>query len=1218
MRTFDATTLPLAGPRLVEASAGTGKTHAITTLVVRLVVERGLSIEDILVVTFTEAATAELRARIRKRLRTALVAAAGEETDDVEVATIVRRHPDARSRLAVALTNIDRAAVHTIHGFCHRTLLDSAFDSGARFDVELLTETQGLLDEVLFDFWTERLAGADPGAVRSLRRAKVSPNTLGELVRTVTRAPSMPIVGVEGADLGAPDTGPYARAFAGAREAWDRERVERLLVESAALHRNKYRAASVRRWCDQIHSHLTRDDASVPIVIRDGLEKLTPAALADGVKKGYAGKEPRDPFFVTWERVVEEANAYAEAANRHALSFKLALSDYARRELPRRKDRLGVMGFDDLLHALHDALRRPTGARLAAAVRRRHPVALIDEFQDTDPTQWSIFRRIYGEGDMVLIGDPKQAIYAFRGADVFAYLDAARHVPDSASFTMTVSWRSDPTLLAAVGSLYSRSRSPFAIADIRHVEVEARPGANDEIGGAAPLSILFVRREEAKRRVTGERLARLPDAVAAHIQRTISEVEIAGEKVRPADIAVLTRTNKQAFEMQRALGALGVHSVVLGDQSVFEDDQPEARELSLVLAAIAEPTHSTALRSALATELLGVSAAELARMEQDEQGWDEWVDRFRRLSELWHGRGFVQMFRALLRQTNMVERLLGLERGERRVTNLLHLMELLQTAASSQHLGPAALLAWLAASRRPETAKNRPEATQIRLESDAHAVRITTVHRSKGLEYPIVYCPSLWDGTLLFSGEKANVVFHRPDDAVLALDLAGHDDNVSRAEHERFAENLRLMYVALTRAKHHTVVVWGALGRNYETSPLGYLLHAPPLTRGEPTVAEVKSHVVSLDDARMLSEVAAKATEGMSVEELDLDAAGVGVPERAQAKPELRARVAKVGVMTWWRTASFSELTADRRGGITLGEGRDRDASWSDGDPAVDTDGEPITLERFPRGAKAGDFFHDVLEHLDFADPAALEPLVVDRLRAHGFAATHSDDVVRGLREMLDTKLPTGRTRGMRLRDVRREDRLDELEFYFPVANPSAPIVPRGGQLSLSFSGGAASAMTKLSAEQLAQPFADHPSDELEPSYAERVRQLGFLPLEGFLKGYIDLVFQHAGRFYVVDYKSNHLGDHLADYGAENLRRAMSRGHYYLQAHLYAVAVHRLLARRMPKYRYDKSFGGVLYLFLKGMRPGSSTGVFFEKPPRERIRALSDVLDTPPQVRGRR
>ncbi|MCA9624674.1 MAG: PD-(D/E)XK nuclease family protein, partial [Myxococcales bacterium] len=667
--------------------------------------------------------------------------------------------------------------------------------------------------------------------------------------------------------------------------------------------------------------------------------------------------------------------------------------------------------------------------------------------------------------------------------------------------------------------------------------------------------------------------------------------------------------------MQRALRREGIVSVVLGDQSVFEADQPEARELALILAAVAEPTRSERLRAALVTELMGLSATDLWAMDRRAEAgegdtWDRWVDRFRRLQRLWYQRGFIQMITALLQETGMEQRLLSLEGGERRVTNLLHLVELLHRAASTEHLGPAALLHWLATQMDPETAKKRAETTQVRLESDEHAVKITTVHKAKGLEYPIVYLPHLHGG--LFGEDRHAVELH--EDGVPLVDLAADDDAIARASWEHLAEDARLLYVALTRAKHRLVVVWGGF-YGHTTSALGYLLHQPPQPLGAPSVESIAAHLKSLDDRAMradLGALVAASAGSIEVRELDLEGATAPPGVRVAAPTELEsavltAREVKTPVVQAFRTASFSELSSG------ADHDRDHDQAAPRLPPSLAPEGrnKPITLRDFPRGPEAGNFFHELLEHLDFVagDPA---PLIEAGLDAHRFDAALAPVVAQSLDEVLATPIdPGSRRRRFHLRDIPHERRLDELEFFLPVASTvaSEQVVPKGTQLALSFDEPARVKLGPMTAEALARVFADHPSPALDPSYPERVRGLAFIPLEGFLKGYIDLVTEVDGRFYVVDYKTNHLGDDLSDYGPEALRTAMAEGHYYLQAHLYALAVHRFLRRRDRSYRYRDHFGGILYLFLKGMQPGGGgRGVFFEKPPLGRLAALGELL----------
>lgn len=1251
MNPWSSIAAPLKGNLLVEASAGTGKTYAITTLFVRLVVERGLGADEILVVTFTEAATAELRGRIRTRLRNAVRSFAarideeGDPVDDPELWALASRSPDLRrdhQRLELALAEVDEAAISTIHGFCHRVLTDAAFESGADFELELQNDTRALAEEALFDFWAKTLADADPREVRALGEAKVRPSSCRRLVDAALRSTDLRVLPDLSTRPDLPSLGPVETAFARLERAWDRQAVRDAINGSAALNRNRYRPGAIDRWVEEIDRFLTAGPEALTGEMQ-WLTKLSTRELERGVTKKFVGQHPSHPFFDACQAMRGEAERMAGWASDFALWFRGALVADVRRTLPARKEALGIMAFDDLLTRVDDALGGPRAERLAAAVRRRHPVALIDEFQDTDPVQYRIFARIWPDGTRLFIGDPKQAIYAFRGADVFAYLSAASLVSPNQRFTMSVNWRSDPSLLAGVEALFSRLPAPFVMPEIDFPPVAPRPTAEDRFDpgraetlvGRAPLSFRFVSRRDGK--MPAESVTGIDDAIAVEIATLLeSDATLGGRPITPGDIAVLTRKNREAFTIQRALRRLRVPSVVLGDQSVFEDDHPEARELERVLAAIAEPTHTPRVRAALCTELLGLTAADLYGLDRDpgdDEGrvddWDRWIGRFRAFNAIWVQRGFIQMIHALLEEADVERRLLAFEDGERRLTNLRHLIELLHRAAVTEHLGPAALLQWLATQRSPDNARLRTEAAQVRLESDEHAVQLTTVHRSKGLEYPIVFCPHLWDGLLLFGDELRALELHRRGEAVLHLDVDKGSEEHRRAQWERLAENARLLYVALTRARHRTVVVWGGLPR-HETSALGYLLHAPPTPGIE--VDQLATELKRVDDARLRADLAELvARSGGAVDVLDL-----GPRERAPLVPRststvtLGARSAPRPVERWWRTASFSELSSSGTSGA--GEGRDRDEQQAALPPeplSRRAARETIRLIEFPRGATAGTFFHAVLERMDFVASAGPErdELIARQLRSHGFdPGPHGALVSRALDEILATPIQpgTGR-RAFTLAEIPRSSRLDELEFYLPVGSASSrTIVPRGTQLSLLFPearpGAQAVAVGRVNAEALAAVFSDHPSKTLDAGYAERVTRLEFIPLEGFLKGFIDLVTVVDGRWYVVDYKTNHLGDRVGDYARARLPTAMAHGHYYLQSHLYALAVHRYLGRRLPGYRYDKSFGGILYLFVKGMRPdaGSDHGVFFDRPPLARLDALGELLDRPPGRGGSR
>ncbi len=1121
MTPLDPMSVPLRGTNLIEASAGTGKTYTITNLYVRLLLELGLSVNEILVVTYTNAATAELRARLRHRLRGTLAALdAPGGSGDVFLDRLAQRRRTAgtreqdRARLTVALHSFDEAAIFTIHGFCQRMLQDNAFESGAPFDAELVSNEGPLVTEVVQDFWIRELHAAPLPLVRRLAEKRITPTTLRDLALMAIAHRDVPVL---------PERDPAAR-------------------------------------------------------------------IATGLAGG-----PLD----------------AGLLDARVLKLQLDLVDYVRWETRQRKEQTRVQSFDDLLQRLAEALRGAGGATLAQTIRRRFRAALIDEFQDTDPVQYEIFRRVYLGTDAVLflIGDPKQAIYAFRGADVFAYLQAKRDVGGS-PYTLGVNQRSDPSLVAAVRTLFGRLQAPFELEEIPFPPVDAAPDASDRLGGGAagtpPLEILFVPRvgqqsqDGSINKAWGE--GALTVAVAADIVRFLQcRATIADRPLEPSDIAVLCRTNKQASLMQQALRELGVPSVLQGDASVFES--PEAEEMERVLRAMADPGDGRAIRAALSTILLGQNAQDLSALEYDEQRWGQWVRQFQARHDRWAQRSFVSAFRALLDAHGVSQRLLGYLDGERRLTNVLHLLELLHAASTEERRGPHALVRWLNQMRTDAQARAvlASEAEQIRLESDAAAVQLTTVHKSKGLQFPIVYCPHLWDGSPLHQRDKALVRFHDPaEPRRLTLDIGSADRtaHVALAEREAFAENLRLLYVALTRARHRCTVVWGPF-RSAESSALGYVLHQAGGVDRDPraaTAARIKTFIRSRDDAAMradLAALAAAAPRSIGVADLRLERVARYTPPRGDTRT-LQCRTAKRELRRVWRVSSFSALAAS---GAALSqpdeEGVDHDAlaetAAFEVQPVQAPDHTLVLLHDFPAGARAGQLIHEVLQRLDFraTDAAALRAAVLPALARFDVADSWAQRLCDAIGSVLATPLDDA-AQPLCLGDVPYGRRLNELEFLFPVAG---------------------SGTGDLTASRLAAAFglgtAPLPAD-----YARRIQRLGFAPLQGFLKGFIDLAFEHQGRWYLVDYKSNLLGVRPDDYRASMLIEAMAEHHYFLQYHLYVVALHRYLARRLPGYDYDRHFGGVYYLFVRGMAPHypRGTGVFYDRPARPLIEDLSTAL----------
>ncbi len=1216
MKQLDALKIPLLGTALIEASAGTGKTYAITTLYVRLVVERKLSVSDILVVTYTRAATSELRDRIRKRLRQTLVAIeSGGDKDDTDIDLFAKERLEQgeattdRARLTAAIRSFDQASIFTIHSFCQRVLQDSAFESGASFDTAFITEQASLLSEIGDDYWARELYRANPLLVRFLLRGKkpVTPDLIADIADQATKNPTIPVLPEVAADSEALQE--WHDAQTKARELWLAEKDTILeLLTSSAMNGNKYRQKSVYgNWSRWMDATLAETNVGIVKDFEKAFPRFTPEGLAAGTKKGNTA--PEHPFF----EVCDSLAAADLRLSSNTTRFLVNLAQYARSELDARKRASGVQSFGDLLHRLGDALAGDGGKVLAKAIRDRFPAALIDEFQDTDPVQYGVFKAAYqdtsDEVTLFLIGDPKQAIYGFRGADIFAYMNARNDAGED-GHTLGVNWRSDPRYIRAVNTIFKRAQSAFVYDEIEFNPVEQSPEAKDLLGGsladAPALEFRFVERQgraDSNKQITkGWSNRHLHTGVAREIAQLLaSDATIEDKSVVPGDIAVLVRSNRQARLIQGALRRLRVPSVVEGDASVF--DTAEAFELERVIAAVVDPSHSRALVAALTSDLLGVSGDETSALQASDLGWEQWIGKFRSWHKTWAERGFIQAYRQLLSDEGVAHRVLAYGGGERALTNLYHLGELLQAQSVSASLGPQALYRWMHLMRTDEQARadGVGDTGQIRLESDADAVKIVTIHKSKGLEYPVVYCPYLWDGKLPSGRKLAAFTFHDPDDDnKLKLDLGSDDfdDHLKVADKEALAESLRLLYVALTRAKHRCTVHWGAF-KDSESSALGFLLHQPADFTAEPSgLKEVYSTIKGKEDDQLRDELGAlvAASEGaISLSNYQLEDA-IEYEERTGADSEYVPKFAVRPYYSSGRFSSFSALLHERQ---DEGQERDVDSEFAPAGallPVEESEQEAealvlVRLAEFPRGSRVGSMMHEAFENADFL-PGRKTPLVQvasEALARFGFEDTLSKRLAGALNDALTAPLSCPATqKAMTLSDLSPQDRLDEMEFLFPVQGASGPVTGR----SLS-------AILKA-----------HSPGPWPETYPDEVGKLGFTPLTGFMKGFVDLIFCRDGRWYFADYKSNFLGKTVADYQPAKLSIALAKSHYYLQYLIYMVALHRYLQTRLADYSYEEHIGGVYYFFVRGMSPAhpSGTGVFSTLPPKSLIEDLSRLF----------
>lgn len=1182
MQQLNAATVPLCGTNLIEASAGTGKTWTLSWLYLRLVAVSGLQVGQILVVTYTEAATAELRDRIRKRLADALAYLEGRASSEAYPSLLEEAERDlCCQRLQLALVSFDEAAVFTIHGFCKRVLSENAFEARLPFEHELVTNEDDLLTELSDQFWYQHFLQPDALHLALLREYKLTPDSLLDSVRQFIGKPYLQAqIPLLDASSFIEQQQAYQQALQHCAQLWQEQRSDivallHTAISNKVLNGSSYKLADLPKWqasLDKVMANqpITEDDAKM-------LEKL----CASKLKANKDKTPPQHAFFTALDALAAARAAFNTLLPQALENLRLQLLHFLRRELPQRKQQQGILSFDDLLLHLRNALAEH--ANLAPRLAKQYQAALIDEFQDTDPIQYDIFQRIYQntEQPVFYVGDPKQAIYGFRGADIYTYLRAAAAAQQR--YTLGDNYRSHAALLEALNYLFSQSPDPFR-SQIRYECVNAGREQAQAILPAADGTLLpAVRLWDWAALSAGYNKEAVQDQIAAATANDIArllnaaqagEARIGTRPLLSSDIAILVRTNRQGELLKQELLKRGIASVQKSTDNIFTSR--EAHELRSVLRAIAEPNNEAALKQALVTELFGYDAARLYALETDTAALETCLETFHAWHKTWQNQGFMPMFRQLMQHDNRYSHLLAFADGERRLTNFLHLAELIHTENRLHGHGMHALIRWL--QQRAQAAL-KDETQQLRLESDENLVQIVTIHKSKGLEYGVVYCPFLWqesehklaDWFSCYDSTEAQAYLH-------ATQLA--DDTAKQLAHAADkAEALRLLYVAVTRAKYHCSIalVTGLIDSNkftYESALTWLLFGDLPNAQtilGKPSNKAITPAARQQAMHARLQTIVTAMPQFICHETLVADAPLLRY-QAPQTQQIAMRRVFQQRLPPVPRVGSFSGLTAGKED-----ERPDYDfLAWQTA-PAYDT-----TRTAFPRGTQAGSCLHKMLEELDFTQPlAAQQDVLRSALQRHGLAERWLSAGETLLTNALQTPLftPENHAHALRLGDLSKQQRLDELEFYFPV--------------------------THLALEPLKRVLHRF----LPPTWEQihnAIDKLKFNTLTGFMKGYIDLIFIRNGQYYIVDYKSNELGETFADYTPDNLLNAMAEHHYYLQYLIYALALHRYLKQRVADYDWDTHAGGVLYLFLRGMNPAhAASGVFFHKPEA----GLLDALD---------
>ena len=1241
MKRLDLLQLPLVGNALIEASAGTGKTYTIAALYLRAVLghggghgsQRPLLPPEILVVTFTEAATGELTERIRQRLSGAARYFRGELPDaDPVLQQLAAEYPPAQwphcaMQLELAAQWMDEAAISTIHGWCNRMLSEHAFDSGSRFEEELSTDQSELMTQVVEDYWRCFVYPLSTEALLRWQRSFQNPASLQKVLYAVWREQPLP-VNNEPTALISTEQQLRQQQLIALKKPWPAWVPQlAVLIEQARsekrLNGTKMRADYVQKWLDGILK-FANDPAADSLDIGTGSSRLTPEGIADACK-GEPLQHPAFAAMAALVKALQQLPDCTEDLRQHALNWCQQRFENTQRQL-------GCFGFDDMLDRLHQALKSERGAALAERIRTQFPLALIDEFQDTDPTQYGIFQQIYPlatprtDCGLLLIGDPKQAIYAFRGADIYTYLQA-KQATAPRHYSLDTNFRSTSAMVETVNLLFLKAEQrdsgcgAFLFRQqqnlVQFEPVKAKGRDEQLLRNGEPLPALDLVYLDSSDKVLSK--AGYFDAMAKHCAAQISQLLQEGQlqqtgfsknaadgsssfsPLQPADIAVLVNNQQEASAIRSTLARVGVRSVYLSDRgSVFTT--AIAHDLLLWLEACADPLHEQKVRSALASQSLGWSYQELARLQQDEWFFEHWLARFSHFSQLWQQQGVLPLVRQLLLEFQLVQTFAAQADGERQLTDLLHLAELLQQVSRTLE-GELALLRYFKEHLAGEQQLDADQ-LKLRLESDEALVRVVTIHKSKGLEYPLVFLPFIAAARSLDPKQLP----YRYHDEQQQLQLCYQQDEqiFAQAEFEQLGEDLRKLYVALTRSRHYCYL---GLAPLKERSAIGYLLSDSGLLAPTELAARLAllqqpdPHPALLIRPWQLPESPTFAT----VPDPQLE---IQPPLRSYAQMPPRPRY------QWW-AASYSALAEGAGDSKAMGQQPlAPGGEWSGVDlvknaelyqelkaekalqmepgsqQVSDVSSVAVVTATLPnrtaatdfsqlylRGAKAGTFLHDTLQWaaeqgfaVVLADPLLLQKYLLQHCQQQHWLWLESSSPHWQRRllvtDAMDLQTFDSAEQAIEplyqwvLRLIQSHWHCDDK----PTSLGSLTLYK--AELEFWF---AASEVPTRAIDALLQQWLwpGEPRPALQPR-----------TVNGMLKGFIDLTFEQNGRYHVLDYKSNFIEN--GQYTADNMRLIMLEKRYDLQAALYALALHRLLRSRLPDYDINQHLGSAWYWFVRG------------------------------------
>ena len=1193
MQNLCAQTIPLTGKHLIEASAGTGKTYNITRIYLRLLLEQELSVEQILLMTFTKDATQELRGRIDVFIRQALTQWHELITTDEYFRQISEKvsYEKAQFLLRRALLLLDDAAIHTIHGFCQKVLNQHAFSSGLTFDASLSTNTNEITLQATQD-WYRQLANQNEHAFTLLAEFWATPTSfLTSFNKAISHNRELTLVPVEDIEK------QFQQLICDARMSLQ---TNSTLLEEQLILVKKGKDQQVRReelaelvlWLDDVsEKHIGKDEFI-------GLPHF-PDAFIDGRRFGRSKeKEALKSAFEAVNNVKSQLKNLTSTITKAKAYNVVREGIYQiRLQCTKRKQQLNVLDFDDLINTLAHCLtaKNTSAAELAQTLLKQYPVALIDEFQDTDPNQFSILQAIYygkssqhDTSGIFLIGDPKQAIYGFRGGDIFAYLNARAGC--DYHWLMDTNWRSTPEMVSAYNQVFTNTSNQSETAQsvfgfgIDYVPVFAgktsqTPSTEKDLIGEnykALQFIHFTHQDDPSDKVKQDARLNMAHWCAEEIQNLLTQ-----NTVNPKDIAILVRDGSEARDIKLALSLANLDSVFLSERAnLFHSKQ--AKQLLSLLTAIADCENEYSFVAGLCCGLLGIDASKLYELQHNDEQYQNIKYDFIALRAQWAKYGFIAMAIKLMHQYFDI----ASDEKDRSLTNLIHLFELLQ-AASQRHNQPHELLHWF---ELQITMDNPDIEAELRLESDGDLIRIITQHGSKGLEYPVVFIPfaTRHKDPLKFGTKTVNYIEYHNAQGQLVLSLDGSQQAKNAMSEEAYAEAIRLLYVAITRAEQRCYILACSFDK-YHLSPLGQTIKWQ-----EEQDIQASLHAVKATDPDNIAirDVYFDDYQNEVVNHQESLPLNTNTEEIHLAAQEFTGDIER----DWW-LSSFSALSRNMRHvGISL---PDRDNDTLANQRLTRVESEHLLRFMLAKGAHSGNLLHDIFEKCDFTSPKWTEvihwPLVKYGELPQGYQQA---EFIEWLEQIIhcpfsEQAMPIADTSNdnLMLASLSLDKTLRESEFYFPM---------QGGDVNI---------LSHVLTEH--RKAAMNIKGEVIERYVPPVRLPEYKKLTGMMHGFIDLIFQHNGQYFVCDYKSSHLGNDFNDYHHNALLENIESNHYDLQYLIYSLALHRYLKDKIADYEFDRDFGGVYYLYLRGMsddKASAGKGVYFRKITEAEIIRLDDFF----------